>query len=57
MPTEKAFEKHDYAVTRSRFTPALQQETRQMIAKLAGLELNENEKGEYCYVESRICKT
>lgn len=40
MPTEKAFEKHDYAVTRSRFTPALQQETRQMIAKLAGVELN-----------------
>jgi hypothetical protein len=40
MPTEKAFEKHDYAVTRSRFTPALQQETRQMIAKLAGSELN-----------------
>jgi hypothetical protein len=38
MPTEKAFEKHDYAVTRSRFTPALQQQTRAMVAKLAGVK-------------------
>ena len=39
MPTEKAFEKSDYAVTRSRFTPALQAETKAMVAKLAGVEV------------------
>ena len=38
MPTEKAFEKNDYAVGRSRFTPALQQQSREMLAGLMNMK-------------------
>ena len=38
MPTKEAFQKKDYAVGRSRFTPALQEEAMEMIKKLAACE-------------------